>query len=154
MADRLALAQSQGHGPDLVAYGGRQENGRQNHRGRGVRDHRGSIDYLIKTTGLTQEQIAQQWNNGRWRSAPEQMIIADAIAHEAARESMRNLNAKRAFSPVQAPGAYQPTRGAADLDQVRAIERALDGATGKRALELGRQLIQAKRAAGLLQIEG
>jgi hypothetical protein len=42
--------------------------------------------YLARTTGLTQEQLTAEWNRGRWRSAPEQLIISDAVAHEMARE--------------------------------------------------------------------
>src|SRR5262249_31092686 len=117
--------------------------------------HKRANEYLIKTTGLTKEQITREWQNGRWRSAPEQMIIADAIAHEAARESMRELPSKRApVWPVQRPGNFQPARGAGDLDQVRALERQLEGATGQQALKLAKALTQARRAAGLLQAEG
>jgi len=81
------------------------------------------------------------------------MIIADAVAHEMARESMRDLNAKKAYTPPVSSYASRP-RGAGDLDQVRSIERQLDGATGQRALKLAQQLTQARRAAGLLHSEG
>jgi len=57
MADRLALAQSQGHGPDLVGDGGRQENGRRDHRGGGVGNHRGGVDHAQAPDGRQLGQV-------------------------------------------------------------------------------------------------
>jgi hypothetical protein len=115
--------------------------------------HKAAEKYLLKTTGLTKQQITQEWNNGRWRSAAEQMILADAISHEMARESARDLNSKKApVPPVQMPGTFRP-RGAADMDQVRDLEDQLEGAKGQKALQLAMRLTQAKRATGALRTD-
>ena len=112
---------------------------------------RAARDYLIKTTGLTEREITKRWQAGQWRSAPEQMILADAVSAHMARENARNLNARRApVPPVQRPGVYQP-RGAGDLEQISNLKQQLSEARGDRAsLEIARKLTQAKRAAGQL----
>jgi hypothetical protein len=112
---------------------------------------RAAKDYLIKTTGLTEKEITQRWRAGQWRSAPEQMILADAVSAHMARENARNLNARRAsVPPVQRPGVFQP-RGAGDLEQISNLKQQLSEARGDRAsLEIARKLTQAKRAAGQL----
>jgi hypothetical protein len=105
--------------------------------------------YLRETTGLTDAQIAQQWRSGRWRSAPEQMILADAVAHQMVRESMKNVRRAHA-PPVVAPGVYRP-RGADDEANVAALQRELENApTQRQQLAIARRLTQAKRAAGQL----
>jgi hypothetical protein len=105
--------------------------------------------YLLRTTGLTEAQITAEWSRGRWRSAPEQMILADAVSHEMARESMRNLNAKQADMPPVSSYASRP-RGAGDMDRVRDLERQLASATGNASLRIATQLHQARRDAGLV----
>jgi hypothetical protein len=106
--------------------------------------------YLARTTGLTQEQLTAEWNRGRWRSAPEQMIIADAVGHEMARESMRGLNSKRAHTPPVSSYASRP-RGAGDMDRVRDLERDLESAPNSNAaLRIATKLHQARRDAGLV----
>jgi hypothetical protein len=111
---------------------------------------RAAKEYLIKTTGLTEAQITQQWRAGRWRSAPEQMILADAVSHQMARQSMSNLNAKREHLPPVRPGTYRPP-GAGDFDRIADLKRQLGEARGDRAaLEIAKKLTQAKRAAGEL----
>jgi len=108
-------------------------------------------EYLKRTTGLTDAQIAQQWRAGRWRSAPEQMILADAVAHQMGRDSLKSLPSKRVHAPPPvAPGVYRPAGADAEAD-VAALQRALDNAPTQRAqLAIARKLTQAKRAAGQL----
>jgi hypothetical protein len=115
------------------------------------RMRRAAKDYLIKTTGLTEKEITQRWRAGQWRSAPEQLILADAVSAHMARENARNLNAHRQpVPPVQRPGVFQP-RGAGDLERISNLTQQLSEARGDRAsLEIARKLTQAKRAAGQL----
>jgi hypothetical protein len=107
--------------------------------------------YLRQTTGLTDAQIAQQWRAGRWRSAPEQMILADAVAHQIGRDSLKSLPSKRVHAPPPvAPGVYRPAGADAEADIGR-LQRELDNAPTQRAqLAIARKLTQARRAAGLL----
>jgi len=106
---------------------------------------------LRESTGLTDQQLTAEWHQGRWRSAPEQRMLARLGRDQLAREGMKDLNAHKRSIPPVTPGVARPRGADGDLDQVRAIERQLDGAKGQRALQLGQQLIQARRAAGLLQ---
>src|SRR5262249_43326357 len=115
--------------------------------------HKATEKYLIKTTGWTKDQITAEWRNGRWRSFPEQMILADAISHEMARESMRDLNSKKVHEPSpQRPGVFVATN-AEGFDRVRDLENELAGAKGQRALQLAMRLTQAKRATGALRTD-
>jgi hypothetical protein len=112
-----------------------------------ARMQRAAKDYLKRTTGLTESQITREWRNGRWRSAAEQMILADAVSHEMARASVRDLGLKRQqVPPVQRPGVDRP-RGAVNEDQMRDVERQLESAKGDRALRLATKLHQMRRAA-------
>jgi hypothetical protein len=107
--------------------------------------------YLRETTGLTDAQIAQQWRAGRWRSAPEQMILADAVAHQMGRDSLKALPSKRVHAPPPvSPGVYRPAGADADADIGR-LQRELENAPTQRAqLAIARKLTQAKRVAGQL----
>jgi len=103
----------------------------------------------LEKVGLSKADMDALWANGTLRHIPAQRMIAKLAHAELQAEARKELNAHRAVPRVQAPGTYQP-RGAGDLDQVRALERQLDGATGQQALKIARQLTQARRAAGLL----
>jgi len=103
----------------------------------------------LEKVGLSKADMDQLWANGTLRSVPAQRMIAKLAHAELQAEARKGLNAHRAVPRVQTPGTYQP-RGAGDIDQVRALERQLDGATGQQALKIARQLTQARRAAGLL----
>jgi len=106
-------------------------------------------NYIRGTTGLNDAQIAQQWRAGRWRSAPEQMILADAVAHQMGRDSLKSLKRVHALPPV-APGVYRPAGADAEADIGR-LQRELDNApTQRQQLAIARKLTQAKRAAGQL----
>jgi hypothetical protein len=110
---------------------------------------RAATDYIKKTTGLNEAQITREWRNGRWRSAPEQMWLADAVSHEMARQSVspQALAAhRRPPPPVQQPGTYRP-RGAASEDEMRDLYRQLDGAKGDRAIKIATRIGQLKRDA-------
>jgi hypothetical protein len=107
-------------------------------------------EYLEKDMGLTKQQIDAEWKGGALRSASAQLMLADAVAHKAGKESMRDLNSRRApVPPVQRPGVYQP-RGAADMDRIRDLERQLDNASGNQSLRIATKLHQARRDAGLV----
>jgi hypothetical protein len=108
-------------------------------------------EYLKRTTGLTDQQIAREWRAGRWRSAPEQMILADAVAHQMGRDSLKALPSKRVHAPPPlAPGVYRPRGADAEADIGR-LQRELDSApTLRQQLAISTKLAQAKRAAGQL----
>jgi hypothetical protein len=107
-------------------------------------------EYLEKDLGLSKQQIDAEWSRGALRSAGAQMMLADAVAHRAAQESMRDLNSKRApVPPVQRPGTHRPA-GAGALDRIADLERQLDNATGNQSVKLMTKLHQARREAGLV----
>jgi len=106
-------------------------------------------EYLEKDLGLTKAQIDAEWSRGALRSAGAQMMLADAAVLKAGRDSMLDLNSKRAQIPqVQRPGVHRPA-GAAALDQIHTLERQLENATGYQSLKLATKLHQLRREAGL-----
>jgi hypothetical protein len=107
-------------------------------------------EYLEKDLGLSKQQIDAEWSRGALRSAGAQMMLADAVAHRAAQESLRDLNSHRApVPPVQRPGVHRPA-GAGALDRIADLERQLDNATGNQSVKLMTKLHQARREAGLV----
>jgi len=107
---------------------------------------------LRESTGLSDQDLSAHWNAGRWRSVPEQKMLARLGRDQLAREGMKSLNAKRAYVPPVAPGNYQPARGAGDVDLVANPERQLaDAPNQNAALKIAAKLTQAKRALGGLQ---
>jgi len=106
-------------------------------------------EYLEKDLGLSKQQIDAEWTRGALRSAGAQMMLADAVAHKAGKESMRDLNSKRApVPPVQRPGTYRPA-GAGAMDRIADLERQLANTTGNQSLKIATKLFQARREAGL-----
>jgi hypothetical protein len=68
------------------------------------------------------------------------------------KDSMRDLNSKRAPVPqVQRPGVHRPA-GAFAMDQIADLERQLDNATGNQSLKLATKLHQLRREAGLTNL--
>jgi len=104
---------------------------------------------LRESTGLTDQQLTAEWQQGRWRSIPEQRMLARLGRDQLAREGMKNLNAKKAYTPPVSSYASRP-RGAADMDRVRDLERQLASATGNSTVRIMTQLHQARRDAGLV----
>jgi hypothetical protein len=106
-------------------------------------------EYLEKDLGLSKQQIDAEWTRGALRSAGAQMMLADAVAHKAGKESMLQLNSKRApVPPVQRPGTFRPA-GAGALDRIADLERQLANATGNQSIKIATKLFQARREAGL-----
>ena len=106
-------------------------------------------EYLEKDLGLSKQQIDVEWSRGALRSAGAQMMLADAVAHRAAQESMRDLNSKRAPVPeVQRPGVHRPA-GAGAMDRIADLERQLANSTGNQSVKIATKLFQARREAGL-----
>jgi hypothetical protein len=107
-------------------------------------------EYLEKDMGLTKAQIDAEWKGGALRSFGAQVMLADAVANKLAKESIRDLNSKRAaVPPVQRPGTYRPA-GAGAMDRIRDLEVQLANATGNRSVKIMTQLHQARRDAGLV----
>jgi hypothetical protein len=106
-------------------------------------------EYLEKDLGLTKQQIDAEWKGGALRSASAQLMLADAVAHKAGKESLRDLNSKRAPVPeVQRPGVARP-RGLENMDRIHALQQDLKNATGNQSLRIATRLQQEMRAAGL-----
>jgi len=78
-------------------------------------------------------------------------LAAEAILH-LGKQKNAELAAKRGHAPPpQTPGVYASARGVEAMDQVRDLQRQLDGATTERqALRIAQKLTAAKREAGLL----
>jgi hypothetical protein len=107
-------------------------------------------EYLEKDMGLTKQQIDAEWQRGVLRGYGAQVMLADAVAHKMAQESLLDLNSKRApVPPVQRPGTFRPA-GAGALDRIADLERQLDNATGQQSVKIATKLTQARREAGLL----
>jgi hypothetical protein len=107
-------------------------------------------EYLEQDMGLTKAQIDAEWKGGALRSFGAQVMLADAVANKLAKESIRDLNTKRAPVPqVQRPGVHRPA-GAAAMDRIADLERQLDNATGNQSVKLMTKLHQARREAGLV----
>src|SRR5262249_3990437 len=106
---------------------------------------------VLRGTGLTDAQIKQQWDSGHLRPAGFQQVIALAAAHLDTQERAREgLTSKRVPAPQSLrPGTYRPAGSGAE-EQVRDLERQLDGASGNNALKLATRLTRARRAAGTL----
>jgi hypothetical protein len=106
-------------------------------------------EYLEQDLGLTKAQIDAEWRGGALRSAAAQLMLADAAVLKAGKESMLDLNSRRApVPPVQRPGTHRPA-GAAALDQIHTLEKQLENATGNQSLKLATKLHQLRREAGL-----
>jgi hypothetical protein len=104
----------------------------------------------LRSYGMSDQQIAREFNHGQLRSAEAQLMLAKAATHRLIRENRIRMASKRApIPPVLAPGVSRP-RGAGDIENVRALERQLAGAKGRKSLDLAQQLTRAKRAAGML----
>jgi hypothetical protein len=106
---------------------------------------------LKESTGLTDEQIGAEWSKGRWRSVPEQKMLARLGREQLLREGAKNLAAKRApVPPVQVPGVARPA-GADAASSIAVLQEQLSAAPNQNAaLKIAMRLTQAKRAAGLL----
>jgi len=110
-------------------------------------------EYLRRTTGLSDQEITQRWRAGQWRSLAEQKVLLDAVSHDLAKQSMRELNSKRAYTPPVHPGAYMP-RGADSERSIEGLERQLANAsTVQQQLRISAKLTAARRSAGLLRNE-
>jgi len=80
-----------------------------------ARMQKATREYLRRTTGLSDQEITQRWRAGQWRSTAEQMVLLDAVSHDLAKQSMRDLNSHKRPIPPVTPGAARP-RGA-DAEQ-------------------------------------
>jgi hypothetical protein len=104
----------------------------------------------LRSYGMSDQQIAREFNHGQLRSAEAQMMLAKAATQRLIKENRIRMASKRApIPPVQTPGTSRP-RGAGDMERVRQLETKLAGAKGTGAVKIAQQLTQAKRAAGML----
>ena len=103
---------------------------------------------LVKS-GVDDAKINQLWRSGALRGLETQQILAKAGMYEMAQEKSRSIASKR-VPPVNPlpPGVVPIVRGAGSEENIRNLERALDGATGDRAVRLATKLQQQRRAAG------
>jgi hypothetical protein len=105
---------------------------------------------IKESTGLNEQQIGEAWQQGHWRSVPEQRLLARLGRAQLLQEGAKNMASKRApVPPVQRPGVARPA-GADAAASIAGLERELSEATGVRAHKIAVRLTQARRAAGLL----
>jgi hypothetical protein len=110
---------------------------------------------LKESTGLTEQQIGAEWTKGRWRSAPEQAMLARLGRDQLTREGALRLNAHKRVPPVQQPGVYRPAGAGNNAGDMANLERQIANApTVQQQLKLSTRLTQLKREAGLLRNEG
>jgi len=115
-----------------------------------ARMQKATREYLRRTTGLPDEEITRRWRAGQWRSLGEQRVLLDAVSHDLAKQSMRDLNSKRAYTPPAQPGVYTP-RGADSEHSIADLERKMANASSvQQQLKWSTKLTQARRNAGLL----
>jgi hypothetical protein len=122
-----------------------------------VRMQKATLGYLQRTTGLSEQEIKQRWRAGQWRSTPEQIVLLDAVSHDLAKQSMRDLNAHKRPIPPVTPGAARP-RGADAEQSIADLERRMANASSgtpeekaeierQEAADRKRQEEEAQRAA-------
>jgi hypothetical protein len=101
---------------------------------------------VLRSTGLTDQQIAEQWQSGYLRPFGFQKVIAEAARWRLARESMRNVQ-RQQLPPAQKPGMATP-RGAASAESVAYWEKQLANArTTREQVMAAGKLQKAKREA-------
>ena len=103
---------------------------------------------LVKS-GVDNAHIDALWRSGALRGVETQQVLAKAGMYEMSLKKSRALASKR-VPPVQpmAPGVVPVARGEGSEERIRDLERALDNATGDRAVRLATKLQQQRRAVG------
>jgi hypothetical protein len=103
---------------------------------------------VLKSTGLSDAEITQQWQSGHLRPFGFQKVIAEAARWKMARESMRNVQ-RQQLPPVQKPGTLAGrARDGGAAEEVQRLERDLRNATSTRQqLLIAGKLQRAKREA-------
>ena len=105
------------------------------------------VPYLAKV-GIDKDQFAHALQtNPMIRSAEAQKLIADAIGYDLIR-SATPKPAPKGLPPVQKPGTSNRARASSPSAQMASLERALDTATGDKAIRISAQLQSLKRARG------
>jgi hypothetical protein len=107
---------------------------------------------------IPDDQLGRLWNGEEGislRSTAAQKIMLDAWRWRSAMANAHTIANKRApVPPVVRPGTRNPgagiERGDDDMATIRSIERQMETATGKKAMDLSVKLAQAKRRAGQL----
>jgi len=102
----------------------------------------------LRNAGVPDARVAELWKSGALRGVEVQQILAKAGLHEMGLAKARDLNSKKVQPPpVQRPGVY---RAAGSGDDIAALGRDLDRATGNQSIRAATRLMQAKRRAGQL----
>jgi hypothetical protein len=103
--------------------------------------------------GFSDEELSRGWlgqDRLSLRDHRMQLLIRDAIlGRELAAEKakgLKNVTAKP-LPPVQRPGAA-PTRGLGDAEQLKSLQKEQESATGRRAIEIGAEILKLQRKAG------
>ena len=123
---------------------------------KGMAQHREAVKQILRDTGMTDVQIAQQWDNGFLRPFGFQVTLAKAAAYEIQRQQLANRDVALAHKSTAAPqplqpGVFMPTRGVDEESNIGRLERNLGAAQGERAsLRAATRLLQAQRRAGRL----
>jgi hypothetical protein len=78
-----------------------------------------AVNYL-KTSGFSQDEMAQHWNSGIWRDARMQAVLRDATLYNKAQKAKAEA-VKKPVPPVQRPGV-QAARPSSDANEIKALE--------------------------------
>lgn len=117
---------------------------------------------LLTDIGFDKDELDDSWGEGHLPGAKTgkgafslrdhriQLLIHDAVMWRQAQAARKTMETKKAkVPPVQKPGVVRSTAPDHQAD-IAALNKALETATGQKALMLSKQLTQARRAAGLL----
>jgi hypothetical protein len=103
---------------------------------------------VLKSTGLSDAEINQQWQSGHLRPFGFQRTIALAARWQMAQESMRDIRANRQpLPPVQKPGTLAGiSRDGVDPGEIKRLQGRVSNARNEReALMASVELMKAKR---------
>jgi hypothetical protein len=108
---------------------------------------RASTEKLMEDLGFTKDEMSQAWNGHTgvsMRDARVQELIYKATQFDAMKARAAEVRAKP-VPPVQKPGTVRPT--ASKDAEIKALEKQLDKAHGKKAIELGTRIHQLRRSS-------
>jgi hypothetical protein len=113
---------------------------------------REAVRKSLRDVGFNDAELQEAWDGHSGvplRDARVQQVLRKAALYDRMHANAKNIANNRAgIPPVQQPGTYRPA-GAGAEENVRALERQLEIATGNKALRLAAQLTRARRAAGM-----
>jgi hypothetical protein len=118
-----------------------------------ARDLRNDVTQMFRDVGFNDDEVDHAWTGKggvALRDHRVQRIIRDAALWRRANARAQEVR-RRPLPPPQRPGTIPINRGAeADDARIASINKQLETASGRRALDLSTQLTRLQRAAGRL----